>query len=107
MVAVGLAALGMTLVTLVERSELGPGERSAFGIVAGLALVSLLCQWPLSSLRASDRHSWPSALIGIASMFLAMATIACLGILSATLAEGAALLVVMLLTLVVYLTTWD
>ena len=107
MAVVGLASLGMALAALVARSELKPGERSAFGIVAALALVSLLCQWPISSLRAGDRHSWPSAILGILAVFLAMVTAVCVGILSVALAEGAALLIFMLLSLVVYLTTWD
>lgn len=107
MAVVGLAALGMALAAMVDRSELKPGERSVFGVVASLAFVSLLCQWPLSSLRASDRHSWPSALLGIAAVFLAIVTAICLGILSVALADGTALLVLILLCLVVYLTTWD
>jgi hypothetical protein len=107
MAAVGLAALGMTLATMVVRSEFAPGERSVLGVVAATALASLACQWPLSSLRASDRHSWPSALLGITAVLLAIVTVICVGILAVALAEGAALLFLMLLTMVVYLTTWD
>jgi hypothetical protein len=87
MVAVALAALGMTLVTLVDRSELKADERSAYDFIAALALLSLYCQWPLSSLRASDQHSWLSAILGIFPMFLAVASFVCVGILSAALAE--------------------
>jgi hypothetical protein len=103
MAAVGLTAMGMALVTTVIRSE----EPSVFGVVAVLAVVSLSCQWPLSGLRAGDRHSWPSALLGFAAVSLAIVTAVCMGILAVALAEGAALLVLLLLTLAVYMTTWD
>jgi hypothetical protein len=107
MAAVGLTAIGMALFTAVDRSGFDPGVRSAFGIAATLALVSLPCQWSLASLRAGGRHSWASAFLGLAAALLAIVTVVCVGILAVALAEGAALLVLMLLTLVVYMTTWD
>jgi hypothetical protein len=103
MAVVGLTAMGMALVAMVLRSA----EPSVFGVVAVLAVVSLSCQWPLSGLRAGDRHSWPSALLGIAAASLAIVTAICMGILAVALAEGATVLVFMLLTLVVYMTSWD
>ena len=103
MAVVGLTAMGMALVTTVIRSE----EPSVFGVVAVLAVVSLSCLWPLSGLRADDRHSWPSALVGLAAVSLAIVTAVCMGILAVALAEGATVLVFMLLTLVVYMTSWD
>ena len=55
------------------------------------------------------RHETVTArkLLGIAAVFLAMVTAVCVGLLSVALAEGAALLILMLPSLVVYLTTWD
>ena len=66
MAAVALAALGMTLAVLVDRSDMMPGERTAFAVIAALAFLMLYCQWPLSSLRAvtcipGDRHFWASS----------------------------------------------
>ncbi len=55
MAAVALAALGMTLAVLVDRSDMSPGERTAFAVIAALAFLMLYCQWPLSSLRR--RHA--------------------------------------------------
>ena len=60
MAAVALAALGMTLAVLVDRSDMRPGERTAFAVIAALAFLMLYCQWPLSSLRAGDMRSWRS-----------------------------------------------
>jgi len=103
MAVLGLTAMGTALATAVIRS----GEPSVFGVVAVLAVVSLSCQWPLSGLRAGYRHSWPSALLGVAAVSLAIVTVICVGILAVALAEGAAALVFLLLTVVVYMTTWD
>jgi hypothetical protein len=94
MAAVALAALGMTLAVLVDRSDMRPGERTAFAVISTLAILLLYCQWPLSSLRAGDMRSWRSALLGFVSMVLALA-------------EGAALVIIMMLSVAIYLTTCD
>jgi hypothetical protein len=107
MAAVALAALGMTLAVLVDRSDMRPGERTAFAVITALAFFMLYCQWPLSSLRAGDMYSWRSALLGLASMVLALATMICVALLSIGLAEGAAIVIIMMLSVAIYLTTWD
>jgi hypothetical protein len=107
MAAVALAALGMTLAVLVDRSDMMPGERTAFAVIAALVFLMLYCQWPLSNLRAGDMHSWRSALLGFVSMALALATMTCVALLTIALAEGAALVIIMMLSVAIYLTTWD
>jgi hypothetical protein len=67
----------------------------------------LYCRWPLSSLRAGDMRSWRSALLDLVSMVLAVVTLTCVALLSIALAEGAALVIVMMLSVTIYLTTWD
>jgi hypothetical protein len=92
---------------LVDRSDMRPGERSAYAIVGVFAFLSFYGQWPLSSLRAGDMRSWWSAGLGFVSMVLAVATMCCVAILSVALAEGAVVVVVMILGMSIYLTTWD
>jgi hypothetical protein len=107
MAAVVLAALGMTLAVLVDGSDMRPDERTVFAVIAGLAFLMLYCQWPLSSMRAGDLRSWRSAILGFVSMVLALATMICVALLSIALAEGAALVIIMMLSVAIYLTTWD
>jgi hypothetical protein len=52
-------------------------------------------------------RSWWSAGLGFVSMVLAVATMCCVAILSVALAEGAVVVVVMILGMSIYLTTWD
>jgi hypothetical protein len=107
MAGVAWSALGMALSTLVARSELKPDERSAYGLITLIALLSLCCQWPLSGMRAGHATSWASVMPGAVAVFLATVTITCLAMLSLALPEGAALVLIMMLILVMYLTTWD
>jgi hypothetical protein len=107
MLTVALAALGMTVITLVDRSDIKPGERPAFCGIVAIAFFCLYCQWPISRVRARDERSWTSAIPGVLSMLLATGTLICLVIVSTRFPEASALLMVMMVILVFYLTSWD
>ena len=107
MAVVGLASLGMragrACGSLRAQAGGAVGLRHRRGADPGVAAL------PVADLEpAGGRPALVAlGLLGIAAVFLAMVTAVCVGILSVALAEGAALLIFMLLSLVVYLTTWD
>jgi hypothetical protein len=107
MLTVALAALSMTVITLVDRSDIKPGERSAFCAIVAIAFFSLYCQWPISRVRVGNERSWKSAIPGLFSMMLATVTLVCLVVLSTRFPDASALLMVLMVILVFYLTTWD
>jgi hypothetical protein len=107
MLTVAFAALGMTVITLVDRSDLKPGERPAFCVIVAIAFFCLYCQWPISRVRAGDERALASAIPGVFSMLLATATLICLIVVSARFPEASALLMLMMVILVFYLTSWD
>ena len=107
MVGVALAALACLTLTATLRSQLSGGDRAAFGFLA-LALFGLqAAQWKLGSIPGGGPESAKNTLLGITSYIVGVTTFICLFILACVFAEGAAFVVVTLLIVVVYLTTWD
>jgi hypothetical protein len=104
MVGVAVAAIGLSAISL---PGLAVGERLFLGAITLAFLGLQWIQWGLASVRAS--RSWPgkTVLVGILSSFLAVAMFVMLFILGLVFPQGAALLSVMILIQVVYLTTWD
>ncbi len=107
MVGVAVTALACLTVTVTLRSSLGNAEKAGFGLLV-LALFALqTAQWKLSGIRAGGLESRLSTLLGILSYMVGMTTFAGVFILACVFAEGAAYVVVTMLVLIVYLTTWD
>jgi hypothetical protein len=104
---VGLAALGSLALTLVLRSELDEGRRVAFGVVSLLLFAMQAAQWRLGGVPVADPHSRGSFLLGIASYFLAMLMFGCLLALAALFPDGAAIDIIALIVIAIYLSTWD
>jgi hypothetical protein len=107
MFGVALAALGCLALTTVLRSELGDGLRAAFGIVTVLLFAMQAAQWRLGSIPVNDPRSRKCVLLGVASYALAMNMFGCLLALSALFPAGAAIVVVALIVIAFYLSTWD
>ena len=107
MIGVALAALGCFTLTVTLHSQLSGGERAAFGILALVLFAMQAAQWRLASIPTHRMRSGMNTLLGIVSCLVALSTFVCLFILAAAFPEGAALVVVAMLVLVVYLTTWD
>jgi hypothetical protein len=107
MFVVALAALGCFAMVLVLRSELGGGRRAAFGLVALLLFAMQAAQWRLGGLPAIDPRSRRELLLGIASYLLAMAMFVLLLALAALFPDGAALVVLALVVVALYLSTWE
>jgi hypothetical protein len=107
MVGVAVAALGCLTLTVTLRSQLSSGDRAAFGILVLVLFGLQAAQWKLGSIPAGGLESAMNTLLGIASYLVGMTMFVCLFILACVFPEGAAFVVVMLLILVVYLTTWD
>ena len=104
MVAVALAALGFTAVTL---PDLSGGEQLFLGLVALAVLGLQWVQWGIASVPAHRLWSGANTLLGILSSLIALFMFVGLILLGLVLPQGAALISVMMLLLVVYLTTWD
>jgi hypothetical protein len=104
MVAIALACLGLGAVT---RPDLSGGDRLLLGLVALAVLVLQLVQWGLASVRVHRLWSGADILLGILSSLLALFVFVGLILLGLVLPQGAALISVMMLIMVVYLTTWD
>ncbi len=64
-------------------------------------------QWRLGSISVNDPRSRKSVLVGVASYVLAMVMFGCLLALSALFPAGAAIVVVALIVIAFYLSTWD
>jgi hypothetical protein len=104
---VGLAALGSLALTLVLRSELDGGRRAAFGVVSLILFAMQAAQWKLGGIPVDDPNSRGSVLLGIASYVLAMLMFGCLLALAALFPDGAAIDVIALIVVAIYLSTWD
>ena len=106
MVGVALAALACVTLTETLRSSLSGGDRSAFGFLVLVLFALQAAQWKLGSIPGGGPESAKSTLLGITSYILGVMTFICLFVLAVVFAEGAALVVIAMLTLVIYLTTW-
>jgi hypothetical protein len=107
MFGVAVAALGCFAVVLVSRSELGDGPRAAFGLLALLLFAMQAAQWRLGGLPASDSRSRRELVLGIASYLLAMAMFVLLLAMAALFPDGAAIVVLALIVVALYLSTWE
>jgi len=108
MFAVALAALGCFATVLVLRSDVGDFRRAAFGLVTLLLFVMQAAQWRLGGLPAKDDpRSRRELVLGIASYLLAMAMFVFLLALAALFPDGAAVVVLALIVVALYLSTWE
>jgi hypothetical protein len=107
MFGVALAALGCLALVLVLRSELSDGRRAAFGMASLLLFAMLAAQWRLGSVPNNNPRSRRELLLGIASYVLAMAMFLLLLALAALFPDGAALVVLAMVVMAIYLSTWD
>ncbi|MGP0063921.1 MAG: hypothetical protein ACLQGP_10040 [Isosphaeraceae bacterium] len=107
MVLVAIAALACLTLTATLRSQLSNGDRAAFGMLVVVLFGLQAVQWKLGSIPAMGLESLKNTLLGIASYLVGMTMFVCLFIMACVFAEGAAFVMVALLILVVYLTTWD
>jgi hypothetical protein len=107
MVGVALAAFGLFTLTTTIRSALNGGERVAFGILAMVLIGLEAAQWGIASIPCRRARPGLSTLLGILSFLVALATYIGLFVLAAAFPEGAAVVVIMMLVLVIYRTTWD
>src|SRR5262249_14409419 len=107
MVGVVLAALGSFTMRLTFSSQILSGERAAVGILTLVLFGLQAMQWGLASIPSRRVRPDMDILLGILSYLVAMSTFVGLFILAAAFPQGAALIVVTMLVLVVYRTSWD
>ena len=107
MVGVAVAALACLTVNVTLRSSLDNGGRVAFGLLVLVLFALQAAQWKLSSIPAGAHDSWRNMVLGTLSYLVGMTTFVGVFILACVFAEGAAYVVVTMLVLIVYLTTWD
>jgi hypothetical protein len=107
MIGVVVAALGSSVLAVMLRSSWSDEHRAVFAVLALIVFGSLAAQRGLAAIPIRGLESTRSVVLGIVSYGLAMATYFCLFVMAAAFPEGAALVVITLLVLAVYLTTWD
>jgi hypothetical protein len=107
MFGVALAALCCLALTLLLRSELSDAQRAGFGLVTLLLFTMQGAQWRLGSVPITEPNSKRSVLLGVASYVLAMVMFGCLIALAAWFPDGAALVVIALVVMAFYLSTWE
>ncbi len=104
MVAVVMTAIGLAVISL---PELTPGERSLLG-AAVLSFLGLeWTQWVLAGKAAHQSHRAVAILRGILSALLPLTMFLVLVFLGLFYPQGVALLSLLIVIHVVYLTTWD
>ena len=104
MVAVAMIALGLSATGLAEVTGRG---RLILSAVALTFLALQWTQWWLASIPANHSRPGLAVVLGIVSSLLALAMFVVLIIVGLVFPQGAALVSVMILIHVVYLTTWD
>jgi hypothetical protein len=104
MVAVVMTAIGLSAISLPGQSG---GERLFLGAITLTFLALQWAQWGLASTPTHPSRPGMTFILGIISTFLALAMFVVLIFLGLVFPQGAALLSVMSLIQVVYLTTWD
>jgi hypothetical protein len=104
MVAVAMTAIGLSAISLPDQTG---GERLFLGVVAVAFLGLLWAQWRIASIPAARARPGVSIFVGGLSSIMAISMFICLILLGLAFPQGAALLSVMMLLQVVYLTTWD
>ncbi len=103
MVVVALAALAISTVTLPQLSS---DEKWLMGTFSFAFLGVLFAQWGIAGISCSRSRSAIQALLGVLSCLMALSMFVALAILGLIIPEGAAMLSVAVLVLVIYLTTW-
>jgi hypothetical protein len=107
MVVVVIAALACLAVTATLRSSLDNGDRSAFGLLVLVLFTLQAAQWRLSRVPSGPQDSWKNALLGAFSYVVGMTMFVGVFVLACVFAEGASYVVLTMLVLIVYQTTWD
>jgi peptidoglycan/LPS O-acetylase OafA/YrhL len=107
MFGVVLAALGSFALTLVLRSELSDQGRAGFGALTLLLFAMQAAQWRLGGVPVRDPRSASSVALGVASYLIAMIMFVDLLGLAALFPDGAALVVIVLIVMAIYLSTWE
>jgi hypothetical protein len=102
MVAVIMIAIGLAAVSLPELTN---GERLFLGALALLFPGLQWAQWGLAGIPAT--RPVITIVLGALSSIMALAMFIALVVMGLIFPQGAALLSVMMLFMVVYLTTWD
>ena len=106
--AVAIAALGCSAMVLAFRSGLDDGRLAAFAVVATLLFAMQAAQWKLGGSPATtDPRSRRELVLGIASYLIAMTMFVLLLAMAALFPDGAALVVLALILVALYLSTWD
>jgi hypothetical protein len=104
MVAVAMTAIGLSAISL---PDLTGGQRLFLGVLAVVFLGLLWAQWRLASIPAARTRPGVSIFVGVVAALMALSIFVCLILLGLVFPQGAALLSVMMLLQVVYLTTWE
>jgi hypothetical protein len=104
MVAVAMSAIGLSAISLPDMTG---GERLFLGVLAVVFLGLLWAQWGLASVPLTRARPEVSIFFGVVSSLMALSMFVCLILLGLVFPQGAALLSVMMLLQVVYLTTWE
>jgi hypothetical protein len=99
MIAIGLSALGVP--------DLTSRQRFFLGLFAIAFLALLWAQWALASMPRASVRPVVSSLVGFVSALMALSMFVCLFLVGLVFPQVAALLSVMMLVQVVYLTTWE
>lgn len=106
--AVAIAALACSTTVLAFRSGPDGGRLVAFAVVATLLFAMQAAQWRLGGSPATaDPRSRRELVLGIASYLIAMGMFVLLLAMAALFPDGAALVVLALILVALYLSTWD
>jgi hypothetical protein len=106
MTGVVMAALAMSVLNLLAGSRLTKEHRAWFGSGAVLALLTIPIHWSLSSISVDRLPFWSRITVSVFVLVSGTATFASLLITLAVSPEGSAIVVAMMVTLIIYLSTW-
>jgi hypothetical protein len=109
MFVVALAALGVCTITRIVDSTLTGDEQIVFVIAVTIPIALQATQWRIANLaaRRARARSKTASLLDALAVLVAFLTFVCLFIIAVAFPQGAALVVVTMLVLVVYRATWD
>jgi hypothetical protein len=99
MTAIGLSAIGLP--------DLTGRERSFLGLFATAFLAMLWAQWAVASMPRTVARPALDLVVGLLSALMALSMFVCLILVALVFPQAAALLSIMMLLQVVYLTTWE
>jgi hypothetical protein len=104
MVVVVMTAVGLTA---ISGPDLAGGERLFLAVVAVGFLGLLWAQWGVASIPTTRARSGINVLLGVVSSLMALSMFVCLILLGLVFPQGVAVLSVLMLFQVVYMTTWE